>query len=213
MLRIAVLLGCISTSLFAQRFRAGTHAGWVASQVDGDSYAGFNKLGAMFGASISKRISAGRGTASFEINYIQKGSRKMPNPEKGEYDFYKLQLNYAEVPVLLTYNLFVADTTIGFKNKFLLEGGIAFAALVHAQEENNIGQTMGATPFQKKEASFIFGIKYYLTSRIIFNLRSQYSILPVRKGGTSTYYPNWMFNYLPPGYYNNLINVVVHYEW
>ena len=40
---------------------------------------------------------------SLSFLFIQKGARKNQNPSKGDYSAYYLNLNYLEVPVLITY--------------------------------------------------------------------------------------------------------------
>ncbi len=214
MRNITLLFLFVTAFSYSQRFHSGVNVGLVTSQVDGDTYAGFTKLGFTAGGFVSKRFSAdSKWNALFEINYIQKGSRKLPHPDKGDYSLYKLNLNYVEVPVLLSYDFRTTDTLLGLKNKFSLEFGLAFAVLVGSFEEDTYGQLPGATPFQKKDISVLAGIRYNLTKNIIFNIRTEYSALPVRKGGTSTYYQNWTYKFIKPGYYNNLLCFVFHYDF
>ena len=194
--------------LFAQQFQAGILSGISTSQVDGDTYAGYNKLGFTAGGFISTKISSkGKWNASFELNYIQKGSRKNPHPDKGDYTSYKLKLNYIEVPILLTYSFTTIDSLGGRSQErhFSLEGGLAFAVLVHSEEEDMGGPVFNASSFQKYDYSAIVGLNYFITKHIGFNVRTEYSVSPVRKGGTSSYYYNWTHNFLKPGFYNNLI--------
>ena len=61
--------------VFAQSFNAGARIGIIASQVDGDTYEGFNKPGLTFGVYVSRKISDPF-SMQFEMNFIQKGSRK-----------------------------------------------------------------------------------------------------------------------------------------
>lgn len=193
-------------SVFAQQFKVGLVGGVVTSQVDGDTYAGYDKAGFMAGGFVTKRVSAeSKWSASFEITYIQKGSRKIPHPDKGDYTSYKLNLNYAEVPILLSYDFGLTDSSGEHRMKFSLEGGIAVGALVHSFEEDSYGQLKGGTPFQKADFSTILGLNYHLSEHIGFNARYQYSILPVRKGAIAQYYQNWTYRFLKPGYYNNLL--------
>src|SRR5688572_11278489 len=104
----------LSCAAFSQQFKAGLLGGIVTSQVDGDTYAGYNKAGLFGGAFVSKRISPeSRWTALFEITYIQKGSRKVPHPDRGDYVDYKLKLDYAEVPLLLKYDFSIPDSAVG----------------------------------------------------------------------------------------------------
>lgn len=201
----------IPIPLLAQKFKAGINAGMATSQVDGDTYAGYNKAGLFGGAFVSRRLSpASKWTALFEITYIQKGSRKVPHPDRGDYADYKLKLDYVEVPILLKRDFFVTDS-VGSLN-FSVLGGVALGALINSGEWDAFGELTGGTPFQKADVSYVLGLAYSLTEHIGFEVRTEYSIVPVRKGGTSAYYPNWSSNIFKPGYYNNLIVFSLRYR-
>ncbi len=217
---IALCLYTLS-SLSAQQLRVGLTGGLVTSQVDGDTWSGYNKAGLLGGGFVAKRFparSAGgsaesKWSVSFEICYILKGSRKNPHPDKGDFTSYKLNLNYAEVPLLLKYDFGIPDSSVNGRLKFSLEGGIAVGALVHSYEEDSYGQLTGGTPFQKSDVSTILGLCYHLSKHIGFNVRTEYSIVPVRKGGTSPYFQNWTYKFLKPGYYNNLLTFSFRYQF
>ncbi len=204
----------LSSIVCAQQFKAGFLGGIVTSQVDGDTYAGYDKAGFFAGGFVTKKFSPeSKWNISFEITYIQKGSRKIPHPDKGDYSEYKLNLNYAEVPLLLKYNFSAADSSNQHRMKFALEGGFAIAALVYAKEEIAGGQLPGGTPFQKSDYSIVFGLSYFLTKHIGFNARTEYSMVPVRKGSTGQYYQNWTYKIFKPGYYNNLLVFSFRYQF
>lgn len=201
-------------SLHAQQFKAGLIAGVATSQVDGDNYAGYNKAGFLAGAFVSRKPSeASKWTALLEITYIQKGSRKPPHPDKGDYTSYKLNLDYAEVPVLIRYDFGIPDSSESGGMKFSLEAGIAFGALVHSYEEDSYGALPGGVPFQKADYSTIFGLNYHVSTHISFNARTEYSIVPVRKGAVAQYHQNWTYNFLKPGFYNNLLTFSFRYQF
>ena len=198
---------------FAQQFKAGLLGGISTSQVDGDTYAGYDKAGFLTGGFVTKKFSPeSKWSASFEIMYIQKGSRKIPHLDKGDYTIYKLNLNYAEVPLLLKYAFTAPDSLGGQKIKFQFEGGIAVGALVQSKEENTSGPVLGGVPFQRADYSTILGLNYFLSEHAGFNVRYEYSILPVRKGAVGQYYQNWTYKFLKPGYYNNLILFSFRYQ-
>lgn len=201
-------------SLHAQQFKAGLLAGVSTSQVDGDTYAGYNKAGMLAGGFVTSKFSAeSKWSASFEITYIQKGSRKIPHPDKGDYADYKLKLNYVEVPLLVKYDFAgVIDTSGSQGMHFAVVGGVALGRLIHSAEWDAFGQLNGGTPFQKKDIPIVLGLSYSLSKHIGFDVRTEYSIFPVRKGGTSSYYQNWTFKFFKPGYYNNLIIFLFHYR-
>ena len=211
LLAFALLLFC--SFVPAQQFNAGLLAGISTSQVDGDTYAGYHKLGLYAGGFVTKKISAsGKWSASFEITYIQKGSRKTPNPDKGDPTLYILDLNYAEVPLLLKYAFTVPDSLGDNKMKFQIESGAAIGALVKSKEENAFGPVVGVVPFEKASYSYILGLNYFASGKAAFNIRYEYSIVPVRKGATGQYYQNWTYKILRPGYYNNQVLLSFRYQ-
>ena len=181
--------------------------------MDGDTYAGYDKAGILAGGFVTKNFSAeSKWSAAFEITYIQKGSRKIPHPDKGDNVSYTLRLNYAEVPLLVKYAFAVPDSSGGKRTKFQLEGGIAVGALVRSEEYDAYGLTPSGTPFQKADYSAILGLSYFLSEHVGFDVRTEYSIVPVRKGGTSAYYQNWTNKFLKAGYYNNAILFSLRYQ-
>lgn len=205
----------------AQQFKAGVIAGVATTQVDGDTYAGYNKLGFIAGGFVAKNFSPRSGSqppdnkwsVSFEITYVQKGSRKIPRPDKGDYSFYKLNLNYAEVPFLLRYSFVAPDSAGEKKFKFQIEGGLAVGALVQWKEEDKNGQVIGGVPFEKFDVSTLLGITYLLSDNVFFNTRYEYSALPVRRGPILQYYQNWTHKFLKPGYYNNVLIFSLRYQF
>lgn len=207
---------CVSlfTSLHAQRFKAGALAGIVTSQVDGDTYAGYNKAGMLVGGFVASKFSdVSKWSVSFEITYIQKGSRKTPHPDKGDFADYKLKLNYVEVPLLVKYDVGRVIDTSGLRGMhFTFIGGVAIGTLIYSAEWDAFGPLSGGTPFQKKDVPVILGLNYSFSKHIGFDVRTEYSLFPVRKGGTSSYYQNWTSNFFKPGYYNNLIIFLFRYR-
>lgn len=207
------LLFLFSVSGFSQQFKAGILAGIVTSQVDGDGYAGYSKAGILGGAFVASKFSSdSKWSASFAIDYIQKGSRKLPHPDKGDFADYKLRLNYVEVPVLLKYDFGLTDSLGQKTAKFAVFGGISIGKLIQSAEWDAAGLLTGGTPFQKSEISYVLGLSYHIIEHIDFNVYTEYSIIPVRKGGTSTYYQNWTYKFFKPGFYNNLIVFSAQYR-
>ena len=71
---IWIILLLVSLDTKAQTFKPGVLVGLVTSQVGGDGYSGFNKLGLTFGGYVRYQLSDNWST-QFEIAYVQKGSR------------------------------------------------------------------------------------------------------------------------------------------
>jgi hypothetical protein len=213
---IMLVITLLPSVLYAQRFKAGLLVGITTTQVDGDTYAGYNKLGFVAGGFIASQLfwnPEGDWSAAFEITYIQKGSRKVPRPDKGDYSFYKLNLNYVEVPILARYSFFVPDSACSKKLRLQIEGGISTGVLVQWEEENTNGPVTGGVPFEKVDISTVLGLSYAFSRSAFFNTRYEYSAFPVRKGPISQYYQNWTYKFLKPGYYNNVLLFSLRYQF
>lgn len=184
--------------LKAQTFQAGLRAGINGSQVHGDTYSGFHKAG-FCGGGFSRFHLQNRLYGQFEILYSQKGSRKIPDPENGDYVDFIIRLNYVEVPLLLS-----------LENKgFIYEGGASLALLINATERVNFVPV--GMPYEKTDVGLVLGIGRKLGEHFNAQFRWTNSILPVRK--FNVYYQNWFFNLFNKGYYNNVIYLNISYTF
>ncbi len=98
-------------------------AGVSPSQVHGDSYSGFRKVGAIGGIGVESVFSE-KASMSLSFQFIQKGAKKNPVPTKGDLSAYYLNMNYLEVPLLVTYTqkkfLFQVVFTLPFRSLAVL---------------------------------------------------------------------------------------------
>ena len=184
----------LSSSLFSQTFGGGAIAGLSASQLDGDNWGGYHKAGLTFGVytytKLNKFIDA-----QLEIRYVQKGSN---SNSKEQEIFYLSKPNYIELPLFLKYR---------FLNNFTANIGLAAGYLQKSTEDKDgVGDEPADPAFNQFEFSGLIGIGYKITDRIFFDVRFNYSILPVRSHpGDQTYYLN-------AGQYNNVLTFTVHYQ-
>ena len=187
-------------------FYAGILAGANFSQVDGDSYAGYHKVGLNAGGIVYTHIAPNL-AASLEILFSQKGARGHRTQESGAGTFinaYRIELNYAEVPIMLNY----FD-----KRRSHFGGGFSYSQLITAKEtlETNPPQQPGTPsyidleqyPFRKMDINFVLGGNLHLYKGLFLNARFQYSLVSIRKN-------------TPPGYsradqFNNLWAVRLMY--
>ncbi len=179
-----------------QRFKAGIKAGLSTSQVAGDTYSGYNKAGFTGGGFLTATVGE-KWTGQFEIIYIQKGSRHNGNPEKGDYTYYFLQLDYMEVPLLLQYR----------QNKFTYELGTGISFLIKEQEYFNWQNLTGINPFNKNEVDINLGISYTIFNNLGVSWRFSNSITPIRAhaSGASRWYN--------PGQLNNVLAFTLTYRF
>lgn len=177
-------------------FKAGLIAGISTSQISGDNLAGFRKFGMNLGV-FSRYTFSQKYSAQFEVTFIQKGSRKTPDPENNDYTFYRLNLNYIEIPVLLKY-----------KHKhFVFEAGPYASYLINFQEENEQGTLPMIRPFYKYDIGGAIGINYDFTEHLQMNWRYTNSWFPVRPHLSNA---NFRWN---RGQLNSVIEFTLHYEF
>lgn len=163
-------------------FFGGPILGANFTQVDGDNYAGYHKAGINVGGIVFTKF-AERFAASLEILYTQKGSKgHVPirsNSSTYEIQKYGINLNYAEVPIMLH----IMD-----KRKSMFGMGLSYSQLVSSKETiTTNSQAFNDTvdlsryPFKKYDLNFIIGANLRIYKGFYFNLRFQYSLLPIRK--------------------------------
>ena len=135
-LTIIILSGFLSSS--AQVFNTGIVLGLNGSQVDGDGYGGFNKMGFIAGAFTNASLSE-KWSTQFEIYYINKGSFKAARPDKGDYRHFNLNVNYIEIPLALRYK---------YQN-FMFESGLYGSKFLSYHMEDEFGErTINEYPFK-----------------------------------------------------------------
>ncbi len=164
-------------------FFGGLIFGANYSQVDGDNFAGYHKAGLNLGAVLYMNI--GRpAVLSMELLYAQKGSRAGQNQlprlsmdQSTVITDYKINLRYAEVPVLINY----FDQK---KNNF----GAGFSAAYLGSSKESYRDGNGAIfetearvfPFRKYDVNFVLNGGAHIWKGLVINLRMQYSILTIR---------------------------------
>lgn len=171
----------------AQSFKAGVRAGICGTQVDGDTYEGFNKAGLTGGLFVNRKLSD-LFSLQLEMNYIQKGSRK-PLDENNTY--YLMRLNYIEVPVLLQWHA---------GKLFDIFAGPSFGVLLNSHEETHFGEFKGPD-FEKNEIAARVGISYKLSEKWTVDGRYSNSITTIRPS-PAAYTP-----FFEAGQYNRLIEI------
>lgn len=159
-----------------QSFKAAVLAGINSSQVSGDELSGFNKVGLFIGGSAILPVSE-KSLVEMELLFIQKGS-KTPTPKDGAANyFYRMSLNYLEVPLNYTFR----------PVKYVsVHAGPTFGVLVGSKEEDNAGELTGQIPFQKTELGIDGGLSVYFSEHLSLTMRLSTSLLPIRKTGANS---------------------------
>ncbi len=158
-------------------FEGGILLGAVFSQIDGDTYFGYHKVGVNFGGRVYAHFTPVFG-ATLEIQYAQKGSRGeavLESPTIGTYvTKYYMNVNYVEVPLTLHAILYTID----------LEAGVSYARLVRSKEWILSDKPVVIDPekarFNTTDFGYVFGIGRRVYKGLRANLRFQYSMVSIR---------------------------------
>ena len=180
-------------SAYSQLFNAGLIGGATFSQVDGDKYAGFHKIGMTAGTYVNLPV-ANHFALQMELKYTQMGAHS--SDEESEltgYGPYNLVLHYAEIPLMLQYD-FSHFTVYGKSLDFItLELGVSLDFLLaYRGKIEHIDQDWNLNFFS---VTGNFGLAF----------RLMYSITPMQTNPT----PQWFFNHS----YNKVIQLTLTYNF
>jgi hypothetical protein len=193
---LPLLIACFMTFPgLAQRFGGGILAGFNACQVDGDTYAGYNKLGFAFGAYTTSRFSD-KFSGELHIKYMQKGAVKKVTDADPSY--YASKLNYIEIPILLRYHQ---------SSKISWHAGPGFGYLFKYTVEDESGPLNDQSiHFRNFELSCNLGMKYQLMEKLGVSVTFSYSWLSISD------HPHDPIHFRQPGLYNNLFSLQLAYD-
>lgn len=180
MKRIAVLLFVTTLSFIgfrsqAQSFDGGLTGGVVASQINGDGYAGFHQIG--WTAGVFGRIpSNGRSSWQLEMKYSLYGAHS----DIKETPEMSIRLHYIEMPVMFRYNLGGININGRRLDFITAEIGLSGDFLIkNVQEAGNDGG------FDNSSWAFFsvtgnLGLQFDINNRLGINIRSMNSLIPCR---------------------------------
>lgn len=192
-----------------QDFNGGVFTGFSASQIDGDTYAGYDKLGLVGGAFVNRDLSQ-RYNLQFEMLYIQKGARKNQNPDAGDYSIHVVDLKYVELPLLIKYKLYKFNERVSF------EFGLSAAVLIKSTRKDEHGKTSITNPYKKSDFCTNIGVNYEIIDNLSINLRYSYSLFftPILSSVNKT---RWMIPWtqyiFSQGQYNNILAFTLRYQF
>lgn len=161
-------------------FYGGLLLGTNFSQVDGDYYAGFRKIGLNAGAIVYAKL-GNKVAASMEILFSQKGARGHKVRESLSKNYiiekYNINLNYAEVPIMINY----FD-----KRRSHFGGGLSYSQLISSNETLRtdpsypVSDLNALYPFKKYDLNVVITGNLHLVKGWFLNYRYQYSLMPIR---------------------------------
>jgi hypothetical protein len=196
------LILLLPLSGFTQKFNGGILLGGDISQVDGDTWDGYYKVGLIGGGFVSLQVSP-HSSFQMELEYIQKGSRKNSDPEKGDNTMYLLRLHYIEIPLLYQYT---------FARRFSAEIGPAADITIGSYEETENGEVTNTVPLRPVTLCGIIGVSGYITHHLKANFRFNYSLISIRDA-TAPYPPGYRKILFEWGQYNNVLSLSFSWDF
>jgi len=185
-------------------FEGGLIVGFNAAQVDGDKLYGFHKIGANLGVMGGFPIYKKSLYFQFELLYSQKGSRMSNSQINSQLDpnsNYFLTLNYAEIPLMLSYH--------DKDSKTRISGGVSIGSLFSGTEKINNAYSVNAVDFYKKrDICWLADISYMASKHVGVGMRYSYSLLYIRNFANYTYNGLSLVNpYFGTNQFNNYISI------
>lgn len=164
------LLLLAATALQGQSFRKALFAGVTASQVDGDFYTGYNKIGLTAGAWLNQSIKYDLNWQA-EVKYVMRGVYK--GPDDNDPSIYKSSYHYVELPLSIQYL---------FEEKVAVEAGLSPEVLLWAQFSDGNGIIDPSLyPDNRRFGLSVFGgVVYWFWKRVGMGIRYTYSVIPFR---------------------------------
>lgn len=167
-----LLMICLPFTGLSQGFNGGILAGGLLSQVDGDTWQGYHKVGYLAGGFVSLRISP-RSSFQMEMEYIQKGMKQGADTVTNMGTTYLTRLHYLEIPVLYQFS---------FAGRFQAEIGPAADVLLGYYEEvDGLDASSEITvDYRTFNLCGILGVSCFLTDHLKANFRFNYSLMSTR---------------------------------
>ncbi len=192
-----LLFAFVASVGFSQRFDAGILAGFNATQVEGDTFKGYHKPGALAGLYVQTDVAPAIFLA-MELKYSQKGARNKPKPAQPEK--YIMRLGYIELPFYMAFRTNDRGSVIG---------GVSTGFLLHAAEYDEYGKfpPEDENAFNSIDLQPFIGFQFDFMDNLKTDLRFALSVLPIRgkPKGTNYYWHNNQFN--------NVISLALYYQF
>jgi len=183
----------------AQRILGGISLGMNLTQVDGDQFYGFNKIGLNFGPMAIVPFGKNKSwSVSLELLYNQKGSYHRGSTDSTTY---RLNLDYIDVPVM-----------IHFTDKKIVSAGVGFSygqLINHKETYLYITPDSLKTSMRPYDLSILGEVSVRLWHGFWVNLRYQYSMLSLRS--VTFIDPTNNKNIWERNQYNNVVSIRLTY--
>ena len=192
---LTVFLCSISVPASGQQFNAGIFGGINVSQVSGDTYSGFNKLGMHAGVFVNRLID-NHFYWQVEIKYGTRGVYQ--GPSDTDQSLYKSSYHILELPLSVNYL---------FDERFQVELGTSPEVLITTLfwDENGLMDKSNYPENRRIGLSVFAGLAYWFNDRMMAGLRYTNSAVPFRD-------PEEWNNPQYRGYFHNVISLSLAYR-
>jgi hypothetical protein len=179
---------------YSQTFSGGLNLGVNTSQIDGDAYWGYHRIGLFAGGFVNAYLSDDFGL-QMELHFVDKGASK--SNEIGDPAYYRVKLHYVELPLVVFYDVM---------EKVKISAGLTYGLLIKAEEDlSGTGYREPDPPFHKSDVNMLIGAEYFFLEKISVYSRFTYSIIPIRE------HPGGQTHFLDRGQVNNNISIALRY--
>ncbi len=185
-------------------FKPFIHAGLTFSQIHGDTFEGYNKIGFTGGINVSYPFSK-KHFGTIGLGFVQKGALKASDANNNDFTYYSITLNYIEVPI-----------STGYQFKCLnFHVSLAPAVLIDYTEEQANLPFAYSNPINTFDCSLKLGIGYTISENfgVLFNTTNSFMCARKTSFPTTIIYNNFLANYFNNGFYNNILecNILYHF--
>ena len=149
----------------SQRFSAALVLGINASQIDGDGYAGYHKVGLTGGAKLMYPIGE-KADLGLEFLFSQRGSKSSLS-DNGIKDFW-ITLNYAEIPLIISYHDWLIEGEDYYKVS--VDGGLSYGRLISSSSSEDEAVS-GLDEIKNGDLSYVLGLRFRFNKHWATSLR------------------------------------------
>jgi Outer membrane protein beta-barrel domain len=185
---IAIVFLLMTECSFGQvDFTGGLVFGGATSQISGDALAGWNKFGMAGGAWIHMDFNGVIGTY-MGMQFTNKGSKKPADVANGDNNVFSFQLNYIDVPLLMTYS----------KTNWRFGLGPTVGVLVGQKQIYNGIELDITPPFETLDLAGTLSVTRIVGDHLMLEWRGGTSIIPIRPApqvvNKGSFYEKGMYN-------------------
>ncbi|MFC2115597.1 outer membrane beta-barrel protein [Bacteroidota bacterium] len=192
---LVFLLSALAGMASSQNFEGGALIGLTASQIDGDNYKGYNKVGLQGGGWVRRMFTYTLG-GHMEIRYVQKGALKTNTVNDPTY--LRTTLHNIDIPIVAQYF---------YNEDVVIELGLGPEILISARMEDRDSELEIPDPqYNRFTLSAIAGVGYRFFEVYSVHFRFNYSMLPIRA------HPSGQTYLLNQGHYSNVLSIAFYYQ-